>query len=269
MRGFLLSLQFLTVLPVHMRGEVTEEDVARSALFFPLTGALQGTAASLCALLLTQIFPEEITGGIIILILVLFNGGFHIDGLADTADALAVKSTGDVQRDKEKRLTVMKDSATGAAGVTAIVMSILLKYLFLSHLHRTCNLITVCASVILMGALSRWSLVPAMYHGEAARVEGLGKIFLDRTGIKTILASSVIMGIVFISVKELLLPHLSRNEGLLLLSFLILFLYFFGLLSVRVLTRKFGGLTGDTFGAISEVSEIVFLSIVTVWLRFR
>ena len=71
------------------------------------------------------------------MILIVSNGGFHLDGLADTFDALSVKSSGDHAADRERRLRVMKDSTTGAIGVIAIVMTMLLKFLFLNNLFSS------------------------------------------------------------------------------------------------------------------------------------
>ncbi len=143
MKSLLLAVQFLTIIPVSVKGEVTQADVARSAAFFPLAGALQGVIAALAALIALRLFPPTITGGLVLCVLTVVNGGFHLDALADTFDAIAVKSTGDGAQDRQKRLSVMKDSATGAIGVTAIVMALLLKYLFirrplreLRHLER-------------------------------------------------------------------------------------------------------------------------------------
>ena len=42
MRSILLAIQFLTILPVRLRGKISESDIARCATFFPLAGALQG-----------------------------------------------------------------------------------------------------------------------------------------------------------------------------------------------------------------------------------
>jgi cobalamin synthase len=44
-------------------------------------------------------------------------------------------------------------------------------------------------------------------------------------------------------------------------------LYGCSYLWVRFCERRFGGLTGDTFGAMGELSEILFLAVVSAWLR--
>ena len=72
--------------------------------------------------------PKDVAAGLAVFCLILTNHGFDLDGLADTFDGLAVKSSGDPEKDRAKRLLVMKDSATGAAGVMAIAVVLLLKF---------------------------------------------------------------------------------------------------------------------------------------------
>src|SRR5271169_7213382 len=100
MKEMLLAIQFLTIIPVTVKGTCSEEELARSTSFFPLAGALQGLLTALAAFAAMKIFPVEITSGLVILVLLLSNGGFDLDGLIDTFDALAVKSTGDREHDR-------------------------------------------------------------------------------------------------------------------------------------------------------------------------
>ena len=133
MRSILLAIQFLTILPVRLKGEISESDIARCAAFFPLVGAVQGLMLFTAAVMLSMIFPADVVSGFVIALAIIINGGFHLDGLADTFDALAVKSSGDPVRDGAKRLSVMKDSVTGAIGVVAIVTVILLKFILIKN----------------------------------------------------------------------------------------------------------------------------------------
>jgi len=52
-----------------------------------------------------------------------------------------------------------------------------------------------------------------------------------------------------------------------LLFLLFVTLFLFSLLSVWFFRQKFGGLTGDNFGAIHEISEILILFMVIQWLQ--
>lgn len=49
MRPLLIVLQFLTILPVRLQGEFSEQDIGRSLLFYPVVGLLIGIVISLLA----------------------------------------------------------------------------------------------------------------------------------------------------------------------------------------------------------------------------
>jgi adenosylcobinamide-GDP ribazoletransferase len=260
MKGFLLAVQFLTIIPVRLRGTITEWQIAGSGVFFPLVGAFQGIIAALGAFFLAQVLPLELVSGLIVLILIATNGGFHLDGLADTFDAIAVKSTGDGDRDREKRLAVMKDSATGAIGVVAIVMAILLKYLLISSIFRKYDSGSTAYLLFLMPVFSRWSMIPVMAHGRPARDEGLGRMFIDGTGVRNLVLSSLLLGAVYL-LSTFLSGFISILSAIRLFVISGLLLYSFSLLWTAFCSRRFGGLTGDTTGAVAEMADLAFLTI--------
>jgi adenosylcobinamide-GDP ribazoletransferase len=266
MKPLLLAFQFLTIIPVRVRGEVTERDLSRSASFFPLVGAFQGLIAVVIVLYPGKVFPPEITGALILLAWVLTNGGFHLDGLADTFDALGVKSTGDAGLDRERRLAVMKDSSSGSIGVTAIVFAVLLKFLFLSFMVSHAAPSASLTLLFLLPVFSNWVMVPSLYHGVSARPDGLGKLFIDSTGKSAVVLASLFV-VLFFSFSSIYL-YRAFGPGIITLFLSIsIMLYLFSLLSVWFFRLRFGGLTGDNFGAIHEISEILFLLTVTRWLQ--
>jgi adenosylcobinamide-GDP ribazoletransferase len=267
MRQLFLALQFLTILPLKVRGTVTEKDMSGAAVFFPVAGAFQGLLAVCTALLSTKFFSSEITSGLVLLTFIVSNGGFHLDGLADTFDALAVKSSGDPAADRVRMLSIMKDSTTGAIGVIAIVMTILLKFLFLNNL--LISSLPACSYVFLflMPVFSKWAMAATMYHGNSARQDGLGKMFIDNiTLVKVVLASLLL--IFFYAATGMLYLNKAYGTGAVILFFVLLASsYIFCLLSTKFFDKRFGGLTGDTLGAAGEISEILFLMVASLWLQ--
>ena len=264
MKRLFLAVQFLTVIPVSLRGTVTEEDVARSAAFFPVAGAIQGAIAAAATLLLARIFPPGLVSGLALFVLVLVNGGFHLDALADTFDALAVKSTGDRDADRARRLAVMKDSATGAIGVTAIVMAVLLKYLFISAVFDRLGAGATAYILFLMAVFSKWSLVPVLFHGKPARPDGLGTIFIEGLDGRLYVLAWVLLAALALA-AALFWPAFSQAARLGLLPVACICLYAFSVLWVFFCKRKFGGLTGDTAGASAEIADLLFLAIALLW----
>lgn len=246
---------------------MTEKDLCRSVSFFPVVGAFQGLIAVVAVLLLGKGFPSEVTSALILLVWVLTNGGFHLDGLADTFDAVGVKSTGNEGLDRGKRLGAMKDSFSGSIGVTAIVFAILLKFLFLSFIISRAAPYPCLTLLFLLPVFSNWAMVPALYYGISARPDGIGKMYIDSTGKKAVVLSSFFVVLFFWSSSSLFL-YKGFGIGTIILFFsLSLALYLFSLLAVWFFRRRFGGLTGDNFGAVHEISEIIFLFTVTRWLQ--
>ncbi len=239
----LIAIQFLTIIPVRVRGDISENEMSGSAVFFPVVGALQGLFCVLSAALLSRFFPSDITSCLILVILIITNGGFHLDGLADTFDALAVKSGGDEEADREKRLSVMKDSTTGAIGAIAIVITVLLKYLLVKNIFLYSSSITLYSLLFLMPVFSKWIMVPAMHHGRSARKDGLGRIFIDAITRKDVMLCSLITVLFSLVINGLLQHTLYASVTGQLFLFLFLVLYIFCLISVNFFTKRFEGLT--------------------------
>lgn len=256
---FLLAFQFLTIIPLKRMHNVSEKDIGSSTVFFPIVGAAQGGMLTASAMVLTKVFPVELTNGLIVLLLVIITGGLHLDGLADTFDAIASRGN------RDKKLAIMKDSSVGPFGVMAIVFAILLKYLSLNVLFHNSSLVTFYLSLFLLPVFSRWAMVPAIYHCKSARQDGLGRIFIEHTGIKEIITATGL--VLLISFVALLITGRGSQLsafGFQLLSGLLV-LYVFCLAAVRFSNKTFGGMTGDTFGAVSEISEILFLLSAIIW----
>jgi adenosylcobinamide-GDP ribazoletransferase len=290
MKRLLIALQFLTIIPVKVRGDITDNDIAGSSIFFPVVGAIQGLVVLLSAMVLIKIFcigmachAAEIVSVLIVLILIVSNKGLHLDGLADTFDALGVVSTGNETVDREKRLSAMKDSRIGAIGAISIVFTILIKFILLNTIFLTNSFTTEYFLLFLMPVLSKWAMVPAMYHGTSARQDGIGRIFIEHISLKQLVISTILV-MVLIGAAFSVYSIVSwgdqthppdgfpgRPEGMLLqiapaiLSTFII-LYGFSFISVRFFKKRFGGITGDTLGAISELSEVLFLLVGVVWL---
>jgi adenosylcobinamide-GDP ribazoletransferase len=264
-KEFLIAVQFLTRIPVKIKGNLSEREIARSAIFFPLAGAVQGAPAAAAALFFSALFSPDIAAGLVIAVLLVINGGFHVDGLADTADGISVKGTGDPSRDREKRLAVMKDSSVGAMGAIAIALLLLLKYLFISGLLEKGLTWDVLSVMFLVPVFSKWIMVPVICHGTAARDDGLGRIFIVHGGLTVFILSTLVLAAVFFC-ASFWLPGTSLFDTIRLFPIFLLPSYAFGLLWVAFCRKKFGGQTGDTMGAVSEVGEILLYALAFLWV---
>jgi adenosylcobinamide-GDP ribazoletransferase len=271
-RSLVTAFQFLTIIPIKTKCNVSEKEVRDSSAFFPVVGAFQGLTFSLLSYLLLKWFSPEITASFILVAYLLTTGGFHQDGLSDTFDALSVKSSGNKERDRAKRLSVMKDSTIGPIGVAAIVFSLLLKYLLIKTILQLSGYQDKYLILFLMFLFSKWAMVSNMYHAKSARKDGIGKIFLKHTGLKQLMLCTAFLLLfgfgTFYILKSCSIPTLLPwGIGSFTLFFFsaMSMVYFVCLFLKQIFMMRFGGLTGDNFGAIHEISEIVFLMIALLW----
>lgn len=256
MKKLLLAFQFLTIIPLRDMGDLSEKEIGKTTAFFPLVGAVQGILLVMSSALCLKVFPVEVSSGLVILLLIIINGGLHLDGLADTFDAIASR------KDKEKKLAIMKDSAVGPFGVIAIVFAILLKYLLLNAAFNI-SLDVYYLSIFLMPVFSRWAMVTAIFHCRSARQDGLGRIFIEHTKTKEFAVAALLT--FAISLFALFISD--KTSAIISLLLILVILYIFCIAAVRFSNKNFGGMTGDTFGAVSEISEILFLMGMVIWSK--
>jgi adenosylcobinamide-GDP ribazoletransferase len=267
MKPLLLAFQFLTIIPIRVTGDVSERDIAGSSAYFPMVGFLEGIVLAAISYGSSHILPPAVIPAVIIAIYLLINGAFHQDGLSDTFDALAIKSTGDPGHDRQRRLAVMRDPTSGPAGITAIAVFLLLKYLLLKEALQI-PFHGLNPAVTLMPLVSAWSMTMMMAGAKSARGDGLGRIFLGRVGTRHIvLASALLVALAGITYCGYIFNP-SAVRSIVIFSLTAAFASLFAGYALRVLfTSRFGGLTGDNLGCIHEVSEIAVLIAAVITLK--
>lgn len=228
-----VAFQFLTRLPVP-QVEWTPDGLARAVKFFPLVGLAVGSGAALLEKLLAPHLGRPISAVAVLLYLVLITGCLHEDGLADVADSLGGWST-------EQRLAILRDSRIGSYGAAALALSLLCRAVLLAGLpleHFTAYLISA-------HVLCRWSMLPLSYYLPPARDnEGQGARIARLTSVGSLITGSIftIATVIVVLRKAAIAPVVSA----ILVT----------LLGGLIYMRKFGGVTGDCFGATSQLTEI-------------
>lgn len=254
---FILALQFLTAIPVSIRGRVEDRNLARSMAYYPLVGLILGIIAALMYALISLKLPGPVSNLAVIVLMVMITGNLHLDGLMDTVDGIYSG------RPRERILEIMKDSRVGSHGVVAGVLTLLAKYTLLWQIPHQTMLFTL----VIVPALGRWSQVYGSAMFSYARAEGGTGTFTDMVGKRelfwssvTVLAAIVIgfllqSGFLTVAVlnKEVVVTALVRSGALAGTVFVCTA----GL--GRYISGKLGGLTGDTYGAINECVEVVSL----------
>ncbi len=249
MPALILMIQFMTRYPVPGVIPFTAEHFVQGMRWMPLVGLLIGVPAALGLLAGSALLGNSLAAFVAVLMLIMVTGGLHLDGIGDSADGLFSC------RPPEEMLAIMRDSALGANGVTAICLTILLKYLLLAPLPISFAVPALLAAPLIARMALTWHAAVAPY----ARAEpGLGE-FVNQVGLRQALEATSLAGLLLLPVLCLL--PLALPLVLLALFAMPLAAILVAVLFARMLIRKIGGITGDTIGATIELCEtgVLFL----------
>ena len=238
--SFLAALQFLTSIPVPLKRELNTEQLGRATAYFPLVGLIIGGILIVLNWLLNSILPSSLVNALLIVALVIVTGALHLDGFADTCDGIAG------HKPIEERWRVMHDSRTGAFGVVGIVLLLLVKYVTLNNIPP----VFMTAVLLFMPVVSRWAMVYAIFVFHYARPSGLGITFKNATRWPEFTVATTFT----LAIAVALYPLFSITGLLLIFGTWII-----TTVLALYLKHKFAGLTGDTYGAINEVAEVMTL----------
>ncbi|ALP52885.1 cobalamin synthase [Candidatus Tenderia electrophaga] len=236
-RPMFIALQFLTALPIRLEAAPANEAVGRSLLFYPLVGLLIGTLLAGLGWGLSSA-PAFIAAALLLAAWVLSTGLLHLDGLADSADAW-IGGLGD----RDRTLAIMKDPRCGPAAVVILVLVLLLKFTALTQLIADAN----WALLLLAPLLGRTALLLLFFTTPYVRPGGLGSMLADhlpRRSAKIVLLITLTSVIAALGVAALW-PLAAAGVTLVLARLFML--------------RRIGGTTGDTAGALVEITETVVL----------
>jgi len=234
------AIEFLT--PVRLRGGGRLDDgiVGRSASLFPLVGLLLGLALIGIDRIAGGVFSPLLVNAVLVTLYVAGTGAIHLDGLADTFDGLFGGHT------RERRLEIMRDSRIGTFGALALVLVLLLQWSALSALDSPWRR----PGLLLFPVLGRSAMVAALAAFPYARAAGLGVLFRSYV-LPWPLAIAQLSALAFSIVCF-------GGGGTVLWAVSVLASLGLG----AVATASLGGLTGDTYGAIGEIVQIVTLLLV-------
>ena len=217
-----LAFQFLTVLPA---GRPEPRPLGEAAWCFPLVGLAVGICVALVFLAAEAAgLPPALAGFLAVGAGIALAGGLHEDGLADTADALGV-------RDPQRALEVMRDSRTGAYGALALALTVPMRALALAAAGPV--------AAVAAHALSRGAMAGAMAWTPPARSDGLAADAGPTVAVAALLLSAgigILLG--WPSVPAAALTALAAAWWA---------------------AKRFGGHTGDTLGAVQQVTELAVL----------
>lgn len=239
MTSFLIALRFLTILPLGRPVRVDSDQVVRSSKYYPLVGLILGGLLWLFYGLVRKAFPPELSVGLLLAFGVVLTGALHLDGLADCLDGCYGGKT------PADRLRIMKDVHVGTMGIVGLMVLLGLKFLALKQMLSSPAPFYWLA---LIPAAGRWTPVFLSAFWPYARPEGgLGQGLVQAMRKKelfwaTLLAWGIVIGV-------------AGWPGLGLMGLQLVW----SLLAGWFFSRKLGGITGDTMGAVIETGELAGL----------
>jgi len=242
--GFWAALQFLTIFPTPIRHKVTAKTSGKSLIYFPLVGLILGAILLGLNYVLILVLPSTVVNALLIIALVILTGAHHLDGFIDTCDGVIAGES------KKERLTIMSDSKVGAFGIVGVVLLLLLKYVSLSAAP-------ILPALLLMPTLSRWTMVSIIFTFPYAKRYGMGLAFKQGANWQRLTITTVISLVVAVALLKL--------WGLVLMA--ALWLIAFGIASY--FRSRLGGLTGDNYGAINELTEVLVLLLLVLIGRIQ
>jgi adenosylcobinamide-GDP ribazoletransferase len=231
------ALRFLTIIPIPGMPPMTEQSISRAIPLLPLAGALIGALLVGLGFACGALWDTWVRAVLIVVGWGVVTSGLHLDGLSDTFDAVMSWRT------RERKLEIMKDSRIGAMGALALIAVLGLK---VAWLHAAED--AWWSAVWLAPVLGRWADTYGIFRFPPAREGGLGREFqaqARRGDFAISTATAILLALV-----------LSGPRGLLALALV----WAFSSALARWWTRDLGGLTGDTYGALCEIAEVVTLA---------
>lgn len=238
MRSLIAAFRFLTRVP--MPGPDTRlEDLAPAVGWFPLVGAAVGLATAGTFELARHAWPPMVAAVLAVAFGLMLTGGFHEDGLTDAIDGL-----GGGGPNRERVLTIMKDSRIGAYGAMGLWCALSLRAAVLVALGREALWALPLAMV-----WGRWS-IPVVLRLLPPISEGLAKeVHRNQDAVPLVMAS-------VLAVAGTALAYVLGHHRALWLAPAALAT---ALLWAWRLKHRLGGQSGDLLGACAMLAEAACL----------
>ncbi|MGW1724707.1 adenosylcobinamide-GDP ribazoletransferase [Streptomyces sp. NPDC002306] len=251
--GLRFAFGTLTVLPVRVTR--WDREAARGGMLCaPLAGlVVGGCAAALGALLLLLGAGPLLAAVATAAVPAALTRGLHLDGLADTADGLGSG------KPAEDALRIMKQSDIGPFGVITLVLVLLAQVAALSQLYGASWARGALAAVV-SAVAARLALTLAARDGvPAARPEGLGAAVAGVVPVRAAAGTAAVVVLGAAAGGALLGTYDIVRTALAVLAAVAV-----AELLLRRCTRRFGGITGDVFGALAETAATAALVVLSL-----
>ncbi|WP_330291611.1 adenosylcobinamide-GDP ribazoletransferase [Streptomyces sp. NBC_00576] len=251
--GVRFAFGTLTVLPVRVTR--WDRDAARGGMLCaPVAGLVVGGCAAGVGLLLLFLGAGALLAAVAsAAVPAVLTRGLHLDGLADTADGLGSG------KPAEDALRIMKQSDIGPFGVITLLFVLLAQVAALAQAYGDSWARGALAAVVSATA-ARLALTLAARTGvPPARPEGLGAAVAGTVPVRSALLTAALVTALAAGFGAFLgADDIVRTALAVVLSCVA------AELLLRHCTRRFGGVTGDVFGALAETAATAALVVLSL-----
>lgn len=243
-REIAAAFGMLTRIPVGRVGP----DVTGAAAY-ALVGTVVGGLGAVPLVLLGGAVPA-LAAVLAVGTMALVSGGVHLDGLADTTDALLAP-------DPTRAETARKDPAIGSGGAVALILVLAAQVAAMASLVSDAGSVVAGLACVAGGAASRTlPVVAVLFRGDTPSGGGLGTWFADRvSGVDAATA---------ITTTILVAGLTGALAGSTPLAIGVAIGFGLGLAMTGVLRHARGQLDGDLMGAIVELGFAAILGATAV-----
>jgi adenosylcobinamide-GDP ribazoletransferase len=244
MKSFVVMLSFFTRIPLKPRFEIDGEMFARGIKYLPFIAIIIGVPVG--ALFALGVWTGPYIAALLSLAAyLLISGGLHVDGLADTMDAMGSR------RDRETMLAIMKDSHIGTFGALSVCIYVAGMLLCIAGADwRFAGLFALTGRT---AALLNARIFPY------ARPSGMGRGFVEDVKAGHIVLSAAIYIVLAAALCFDFCTAAFSVRRMLVLCIPFIVSLAAAALVARGIARKLGGVTGDVIGFDIELSQLVYL----------
>jgi adenosylcobinamide-GDP ribazoletransferase len=242
------SLIFFTRLPFYRLYQPPVESYQVVVEYWPLTGWLTGGLMAATLWVGSMFLPYILAVLLAIVVRLLLTGALHEDGLADFFDGF-----GGGGSDKERILTIMKDSHIGTYGMLSLIFyELLLAATLFSMTPAMASLaILIATPYARMLAAQLIMMMPYARREEEAKAKMIYRKISWRAGVGLAVQGLLPM------VAFLWITHVSWEMIIFIPCIVYYFLYLF-------IWKRLHGYTGDCCGAVCLLLELTTLLVINV-----
>jgi len=243
------AFTFYTRIPCYRLGSYTSDYLSRTTKYLPFVGWIVGGIGAVIFILLIQILPITVSVLLSMISTVMITGAFHEDGFADSCDGFGGGAS------KEQVLTIMKDSGVGTYAVVGLIFMLSLKFLTLIQMPQMPH--KFLPFVLIAGhSVSRYTAATILLTHKYARENNETS---KTSGISQKLSFSDFLVATFFGIFPIFWLGYRFLPALIPIFLVRILIGYY-------LNKRIQGYTGDSLGAVQQITEVIFYVFVLIIL---